>query len=404
MIAEATGTPSPVEAAPARAPEAPPLASESASPAVEAAPPPAAAEPPAAAPVGRTDAPPWKPPAKGMLSRVIMATALAGSALSILYAWHLPPFDNGIEATTDANVRGRTTIISPQVSGYIVNVPVDDFQHVAAGDVLARIDDGTYGARVEQANANVLAQIATFNNSNQAQHSGEANELSQDATVAGAQAQLVRAQADWDRVEPLVQAGWATRAQEDQARAELRQAEAQLRQAHAALEIAHQNVRSVLVGRGGLSAAVTSARAEAHAAAIDLDHTIIRAPDAGTLSDIGVHVGQFVTAGTQLMFLVPEQSWVIANFKEAQTHLMRAGQAAAVSVDALGGARLNGHVESLAPATGSEFAILKPDNATGNFVKVAQRIAVRIRIDPGQALASRLRPGMSVEAEVDTRK
>jgi len=346
----------------------------------------------------------WNPPKRNVFSRLLIALSLTGAILAILFAWQLPPFDNGVEETNNAYVRGRTTIIGPQVSGYIVAVPVKDFQHVRAGEILARIDDAAYGARVEQARANVLAQIANYDNSTQAERSGQANELSQSATIAGAEAQLIRAQADWDRLVPLVKAGWATRAQEDQARAALRQSEAEVRQAHAQFEIAHQNVRSVIVGRDGLLAAVRSARAQAHAAEIDLRYTVIRAPEAGTLSDIGVHVGQFVSAGTQLMFLVPEQSWVIANFKEAQTHRMRVGQPATLRIDALGGARLKGHIESLAPATGSEFAVLKPDNATGNFVKVAQRIAIRIRIDRGQALSSRLRPGMSVEARVDTRK
>lgn len=345
----------------------------------------------------------WNPPKRNFFSRLLIGASLTGAILTILYAWQLSPFDNGVEGTNNAYVRGRTTIISPQVSGYVVAVPVKDFQRVRAGEMLAQIDDAAYGARVEQARANVLVQIANYNNSTQAEHSGQASEQSQSATIAAAEAQLTRAQADWDRLEPLVKAGWATRTQEDQARATLRQSEAQVRQAHAAFEIAHQNVRSVIVGRDGLSAAVESARAQAHAAEIDLRYTVIRAPEAGTLSDIGVHVGQFVSAGTQLMFLVPEQSWVIANFKEAQTHRMHVGQPASLRIDALGGARLKGHIESLAPATGSEFAVLKPDNETGNFVKVAQRIAIRIRIDPGQALSSRLRPGMSVEARVDTR-
>jgi multidrug resistance efflux pump len=130
---------------------------------------------------------------------------------------------------------------------------------------------------------------------------------------------------------------------------------------------------------------------------------MIRAPEAGQLSELGVRNGQFVTAGTQLMFLVPKQMWIIANFKEAQTRRMRIGQAATFKVDALGGETLTGRLESIAPAAGSEFAVLKPDNATGNFVKVAQRIAVRFAIDPGQALAARLRPGMSVVTRVETR-
>jgi multidrug resistance efflux pump len=158
----------------------------------------------------------------------------------------------------------------------------------------------------------------------------------------------------------------------------------------------------VIVGRGGLQAAVENAQAALHLAQIDLDNTRIRAPADGRLSEIGVRRGAYVTSGTQLMFLVPRDLWVIANFKEAQTHRMRVGQAVSFRVDALGDATLKGRVESLSPAAGSEFAVLKADNATGNFVKVAQRIAVRIRIDPGQALTERLRPGMSVEVKVAT--
>ena len=144
------------------------------------------------------------------------------------------------------------------------------------------------------------------------------------------------------------------------------------------------------------------AKAQLHLAEIDLANTVIRAPGDGQLSEIGVRNGAYVTAGTQLMFIVPRDIWVIANFKEAQTHNIRPGQRASFKVDALGGARLTGRVENLSPAAGSEFSVLRPDNATGNFVKVAQRIAVRIRVDPGQDLVRRLRPGMSVEARIDT--
>jgi multidrug resistance efflux pump len=334
---------------------------------------------------------------------IILILALVASAcLLILYAWRLPPFDGAIEETDNAYVRGRTTIISPQVSGYVAAVPVQDFQQVRPGQVLVRIEDSIYGARVEQARANVLNQLSNFDNSTQAQRSREANALAQDAAIAGAEAQLARAQADTNRLEPLVAHGWATQSQADQTRAALRTAQAQLRQTHATRAIAEQDIRSVQVGRGGLSAAVVGARAQVHLAEIDLEHTVIRSPEAGLLSEIGVRSGQYVTAGTQLMFLVPAQSWVIANFRETQMGNMRVGQPASVTVDALGGARLTGRVESLAPAAGSEFAVLRPDNATGNFVKVAQRIPVRIRLDPGQPLAARLRPGMSVVARVDT--
>jgi multidrug resistance efflux pump len=350
------------------------------------------------------EAPPerWHPPIPGRMGVALILLVLAAAIVAILYAWRLPPFGGRYEQTDDAYVRGQTTVISPQVSGYVSAIPVNDFQMVHAGDVLVRIEDSIYSARVAQARSNVLTQIANLDNSQQAQKSKEASTLVQDAGIANAEAQLTRAQADWNRLEPLVQAGWATRSQEDQIRAALRTAQAQLQQAHAAREIGTQDVRSVIVGRSGLDANVEAAKAQVRLAEVDLGHTVIRAPQSGQLSEVSARTGQYVTAGTQLMYLVPHNFWVTANFKESQTRNMRVGEPASFTVDALGDRRLTGTVESLAPASGSEFAVLRPDNATGNFVKVAQRIAVRIRIDPNQPLADRLRPGMSVVARVRT--
>jgi multidrug resistance efflux pump len=331
-----------------------------------------------------------------------IAALLIASVATILYAWQLPPFGGRYEQTDNAYVRGQTTVISPQVSGYVAAVPVKDFDNVGAGQVLIRIEDSIYSAKVAQARANALTQMANLQNSDQAQRSKEASTLVQDAGIVSAEAQLARAQSDWNRLEPLVRQGWATRAQEDQVRAALRSAQAQLSQANANRQIGTQDVRTVVVGRSGLSANVQAARAQVRLAEIDLDHTVIRAPEAGQLGEVGVRQGQYVTAGTQLMSLVPRSLWVTANFKEAQTRNIRVGQEAAFTVDALGDRRLKGHVESLAPAAGSEFAVLRPDNSTGNFVKVAQRIAVRIRIDHDQPLADRLRPGMSVVARIRT--
>ena len=344
----------------------------------------------------------WTPPAKTWLMRSLIAALLVVAVAVILYAWQLPPFGGHYEQTDNAYVRGQTTVISPQVSGYVSFVPVKDFQEVGAGDVLVRIEDSIYSARVAQARANVLTQIANLQNSDQAQRSKEASTLVQDAGIASAQATLTRAQADWNRLEPLVKQGWATRAQEDQTRAALLSAQAQVDQANAARQIGTQDVRTVIVGRAGLNANVEAARAQVRLAEVDQGHTVIRAPVPGQLGEVSVRQGQYVTAGTQLMFLVPKTFWVTANYKEAQTRNMRVGDEASFTVDALGDKRLTGHVENMAPAAGSEFAVLRPDNATGNFVKVAQRIAVRIRIDPGQPLADRLRPGMSVVARIRT--
>ena len=354
--------------------------------------------------MAEAEAPPtrWDPPSKSWLTRGLIVLLIAGAIATILYAWQLWPFGGRFEQTDDAYVRGQTTVISPQVSGYVSAVPVKDFQNVRAGDVLVRIEDSIYSARVAQARANVLTQIANLQNSDQAQRSKEASTLVQDAGIASAQAQLVRAQSDWKRLEKLVKNGWATKAQEDQLRAGLLAAQAQVQQANAAREIGTQDVRTVIVGRSGLSANVEAAKAQVRLAEVDLGHTVIRAPLAGQLSEVSVRQGQYVTAGTQLMFLVPKTFWVTANYKEAQTRNMRVGDEASFTVDALGAKRLKGHVENMAPAAGSEFAVLRPDNATGNFVKVAQRIAVRIRIDPDQLLADRLRPGMSVVARIKT--
>jgi len=345
----------------------------------------------------------WRPPAKGRLTVAAIVLLAVLAVLAILYAWQLPPFSGWSQSTDNAYVRGKVTIISPQVSGYVTAVPVSDFAQVRQGQVLATIDQRIYAARVEQARANLAAQEAALANSQQSQNAREAALLGQQAGIANAQAQLVRAQADMRRADALVADGSISERERDQARAALLAAQAAVRQADAAHAIGRQDVRSVLVGRGGLEASVEAARAQLHLAQVDLDNTVIRAPVDGQLSEIGVRNGAFVSAGTQLMFLVPRDRWVIANFKESQTRDMRVGQRATFRVDALGGAELTGHVQDISPAAGSEFAVLKPDNATGNFVKVAQRIAVRVQVDPGQALAARLRPGMSVEIRVHTR-
>lgn len=363
-----------------------------AAPPADATPSPAPPEPPAH----------WRPPPQTRTSIVLITLIAVVAILAVLYAWRLPPFAWLAERTDNAYVRGRVTIISPQVNGYVTSVPVQDFQQVHAGQILTTIDDRIYRARVAQAEANVDAQKASLANSEQAQRSREAAIGAQDAGIANARAQLVRAQADMRRADALIADGSISARERDQTRAALLQAQAGVRQAEASRSIGTQDVRTVLVGRAGLQAAVEAAEAQLRLARIDLDNTIIRAPVDGQLSEVGVRNGAYVTPGTQLMFLVPRDFWVIANYKEAQTANMRIGQIVHFRVDALNGARLTGRIENMAPAAGSEFAVLKPDNATGNFVKVAQRIAVRVRIDPDQALAARLRPGMSVEIAVDT--
>jgi multidrug resistance efflux pump len=344
----------------------------------------------------------WAPPKRGWWVTVLIAVFAIAGALLALHAWDLPPFTASEQSTDNAFVRGQTTIISPQVNGYVREVLVQDYQRVKGGDVLVRIDDRVYSQRLEQAKAGVATQGANLQNFAQTRRSSQASVEAQAAAVANAAAQVTRARADLARIQELAVDRSVSLRERDQAVATLRQAEAALRQAQAQRTIAEEQVRTVTVGRGGLEAAVENARAAQKLAEIDLANTVITAPRDGTVSDIGVRVGQYVTAGTQLMFLVPPTVWVVANFKEAQTARMAPGQPATVKVDALAGKTLRGRVARIAPAAGNEFSVIKPDNATGNFVKVPQRISVRIELEPGQPDVARLRPGMSVVARVDT--
>ena len=344
----------------------------------------------------------WHPPKKTRLkSAVLIAIGLVAISL-VLYAWKLPPFQSAVVSTDNAYVRGQTTVISPQVTGYVTRVYVQDFEDVAAGTLLVQIDPRIYQQKVEQAHAQVMAAESNLHNNQQSLTSSQSTVLARNASIANAEAVLKKAQADMARVQELVGLGSLSPREGDQARAALQQAQAAVAEARAQKAVAEQGVKSTHVGKQGLQAAVAQAEAQAQLAQIDLDNTTIKAPQNGRLSEIGVKPGQLVNAGTQLMYLVPSHVWVVANFKETQTANIRVGQNAKVRVDALGGAELTGKVERIAPAAGSEFSVIRPDNATGNFVKVAQRIAVRIQINPNQELAKRLSPGMSVEASVDT--
>jgi len=341
-------------------------------------------------------------------SRRILLSALAFAAIAlagvliVLYAWKLPPFRSTLQSTENALVRGQVTIISPQLSGYVVEVLVQDFQAVRKGDLLMRIDDRIPTQRLEQARAELATRRAALENYAQTNRSAQATIEQNQATLASTEAQARRAEADLRRVEELAADGSLSARERDAARATRAQAVAARDQARAALEIARQNLRSVGVSRASLEAAVANAEAAVRLAEIDLSNTRILAPRDGQLGQVTVRQGAFVNAGAQLTALVPNTLWIIANMKETQMADVRLGQPVSFTVDALNNAVLRGHVERIAPATGSEFSVITPDNATGNFVKIAQRIPVRISIDPNQPLAQRLRPGMSVVATIDT--
>lgn len=336
------------------------------------------------------------------LSTIAFAFVAVVGVLIVLYAWRLPPFTSPIVTTENATVRGQVTVIGTQLSGYVVEVNVQDFMDVKAGQLLVRIDDRIYQQRHEQALAQLAAQEAALSNWAQQRASSEAGIAVSRAALANAEAQARKSAADLNRVEQLVADGSLSQREFDQSRATQAQMAAALAQAKANVDIAQQSVQSVVVNKQALAAAVANAEAAVKAAKIDLDNTRIIAPSDGQLGQVTVRQGAFVSSGSQLMAVVPRQLWVIANFKETQMNGVQEGQSATFHVDALDGAVLTGQVERISPATGSEFSVLPADNATGNYLKIAQRIPVRIRIDAGQANARRLVPGMSVVVSVDT--
>jgi len=333
---------------------------------------------------------------------IVLIAGLAG-VLSILYAWGLPPFKSSIERTDNAYVKGYVTVLAPQVPGNVAEVAVKDYQKVKQGQLLVRIDDRIFQQKLAQAKAIDSSKKASLANSHQQEESALAKIRSAEAQIVSAKAALHKAVLNWERIHPLAEKGITSQSNADNARATLDQAKAAVDQANAAMEVARQDLQTILTAREGLIADVAGAEAAVQLARIDLDHSRIYAPRDGRVGEVGAKLGQYVSVGTQLMAVVPDDVWIIANYKETQLDHMKIGQPVSFSVDALGGQRMTGRVERFSPAAGSEFSVLKPDNATGNFTKVSQRIPVRIKIDPGQKNSDRLVPGMSVVTSVNTR-
>ncbi|MBB3173469.1 multidrug resistance efflux pump [Endobacter medicaginis] len=345
----------------------------------------------------------WRPPSRTipvLLGMMVLAVVIV---LCILSAFELTPFGAGGPHTDDSYVHGRVTVIAPQVSGYIARVTVNDYQRVHKGDVLVQIDPSSYRAQVEQAQANVASAAANLANNQQARETAAAQLQQRRAALLSAQASEVRARRDFDRARALVGDGSVSRAIYDQDEATLRSARATVAQAEADIAAGVAAVDSARVQERSLAANLQNAQAALDSAKIDLSRTTITAAADGRLGETGgTWVGAFVSAGTTLFSLVPDERWVVAYFKEAQTARIRVGQAASFTVDALGGQRFTGRVLRISDATGSEFSAVKPDTATGNFVKIPRRIGVYIAVDPNQPLLDRLGPGMSVESFVST--
>ena len=308
------------------------------------------------------------------------------------------------EKTDNAFVQADTVQVSPQVAGYVVEVLVTDNQHVEAGQVVARIDPTSFQARLDQAVANANALEAAVGAVDDKAALEQAMIAQRAAGVASARADAGRMEADLKRYGDLAAKGWVSDQKLSTVRAGTAQSNASVAQAQAALEAEKRAAESLGSARAQTVAQVAAARAAVEQARIDLDRTVIRAPAAGVIGARSVRPGQLVQPGVTLMSVVPlGRAFIVANFKETQLARLRIGQPVEIKADAFGGQTIKGRVQSFAPATGAEFALIPVENAVGNFTKIAQRIPVRIAVDDGEALASALRPGLSVEVKVDVR-
>jgi membrane fusion protein (multidrug efflux system) len=308
-----------------------------------------------------------------------------------------------LESTDDAYVKADSTIVSPKVSGYIASVLVSDNQPVKSGQLLARIDDRDFRTALDQARADVAGSEAAVRNLD-AQIALQQPLIEQGtADVAAVAATLKFAEEEQARYDGLMKTGSGTIQRAQQTDAALREKTAQLQHGKSGLLAAERKVDVLNTEKAKAVAQLDRSRAVEAQAALNLSYTRIVAPVDGTVGARSLRVGQFVQAGTQLMAVVPlDAVYVVANFKETQLTYVRNGQPVDIRIDSFSGTRLRGHVDSVSPASGLEFALLPPDNATGNFTKIVQRVPVKIVIDD-HSLGGLLRPGMSAEPTVNTK-
>jgi membrane fusion protein (multidrug efflux system) len=343
-------------------------------------------------------------PSQKAVKRAAFAMAMAlGAAGAAHFGYDYLTTGRYLETTDDAYVKADSTIISPKVSGYIAQVLVGDNQPVKAGQLLARIDDRDFEAALDQAHADVAASEAAVRNLD-AQLALQQPMIEQGkADVAAAEANLKFAQEEQARYDGLMKTGSGTIQRAQQTDAALRASNAQLQHSNSGLVAAERKLDVLTTERAKAVAQLDHARAVEQQAALNLSYTQITAPVDGTVGARTLRVGQFVQGGTQLMAVVPlDAVYVVANFKETQLTHVRNGQPVEIEIDSFHGTKLRGHVDSLSPASGLEFALLPPDNATGNFTKIVQRVPVKIVLED-HSLQGLLRPGMSAQPTVNTK-
>ncbi|WP_297798998.1 HlyD family secretion protein [uncultured Brevundimonas sp.] len=304
------------------------------------------------------------------------------------------------EKTDNAFVQADMVSVSPRIGGSVVEVLVKDNQYVEAGTVLVRLDDADARAALAEAEANLAAVLASVGNVDAQTAQQQAAIAARSAAVDRARSQAELAQKELNRYGQLASQGWVSGQRLDTERAAAQNARAGVEEARAALTAEQRTLAVLNSARAQSSATVDQARAAVEKARLALERTEIRAPVAGVVGARGVRVGQVVAAGTQLMSVVPLRDvYVVANFKETQLERMRLGQTVSIQADAYPSVKFTGRIESFAPATGAEFALIPVENASGNFTKITQRVPVRIALDRVEGIE--LRPGLSVHAKVD---
>jgi membrane fusion protein (multidrug efflux system) len=333
--------------------------------------------------------------------------ALSGAALIVglggaWYGYDWWTVGRFIQSTDDAYVGGDITVIAPKVAGFIADVAVTDNQAVHAGDLLVKLDDRDYRAALAKAVAAVAGQQATLANLDATRRLQQAIIAQAQAGIAAEDAEIVRSRDDQVRYRQLSASSFASVQAFQKADSGYKQALAGGQRARAVLDAAQRQLDVIDTQKQQAQAALAGAVADRDTARLNLGYTELRAPIDGTVGNRSARTGAFATVGAQLIAIVPAQGlWVDANFKENQLAYMRAGLPVRIEADVLPGEVFHGHVVSLAPATGAQFSVLPPENATGNFTKIVQRVPVRILLDGDASKLGRLRPGLSVTADID---
>lgn len=345
-----------------------------------------------------------KPKKKGKAKRVLLVLLLAGLGFGGYEGYNWWTEGRFIASTDDSYVSADITTVQSKISGYVASIEVEDNAVVREGDVLLRLDDGDYRLAVRAAQDGIAAADAAVARIDKQIAAAKAGVTQAEAAVEAAQARLDMAKADFGRQSRLVKSRVTSQATLDSADADRKAAIANLASGKAAVEVARANVEVLEGQRGEAEAAVASARTQLARAQRDLDFTVIRAPVGGVVGNRAAQVGTLLQGGSRVAAIVPsEDVHITANFKETQLGGIHAGAKARIEVDAYPDAEIHGTVDSISPATGSVFSLLPSENATGNFTKVVQRVPVRITVPAEEAAKGRLRPGMSVIVDIDTR-